>query len=97
CTSMRLSGNAGFIGIVALALSAGLLLGLAGGANASPVPGGSGATVYSVPAATAASTERQEQQLGPVFSTAPAMSLFSAGARSGAPRGIPSPVSFPGV
>lgn len=111
---MRLSGNAGFIGIAALAFSLAFSLGVAGGANASPVPAGGGASVYSVPAAaqgaarsfwtpsgmrsaTAASTERQEQQLGPVFATAPSMSLFSAGARSGAPRGIPSPVSFSGV
>ena len=110
---MRLSGNARFTGIAVAAVIAGALI-LARGAGATPAPPGSGASVYSVPAAaqgaaqsfwtssgmrsaTAASAQRQERQLGPVFQAAPAMSLFAAGARSGPPRGTPNPVSFPGV
>jgi V8-like Glu-specific endopeptidase len=113
---MRLSGNARFTGIAVLAVAAATAgaLTLAGRVSASPAPAGSGASVYSVPAAaqgaarsfwtssgmrtaTAASTQRQERQLGPVFLAAPAMSLFAAGAPSRPPRGTPNPVSFPGV
>jgi V8-like Glu-specific endopeptidase len=111
---MRISGNARFTGIAALAVAAATAGTLAGGANASPAPDGTGASVYSVPAAAqdaarsfwtpsgmtsaaAASAQRQEQRLGPVYQAAPAFSLFSAAAKPGPPRGTPDPVSFAGV
>ena len=106
------AGLTGIAALAVAAVAGGLTLASSASASPAPAPSGASVysvpaaaqgaaqsywTSSGMRSATAASAERQERQLGPVFQTAPVMPLFATGARSGPPRGTPNPVSFSGV